>query len=255
MDDDAALALRLQLEFSLEASASDDALAAAIRASEAADACEAVEALRVAKLQAAQEMEGAAMAAEIERLAAGRENARAARNDPMPVVTSGADLHDAGSAKISASIFTAHLVVGVGSSDAADAALATMRASVRTQQWCSRVVGMPWAYRTVGTDGMCRCACDDDGEFGAGGKLAQLLDSCKATNVLIGVTRQGERLPHCSQFSLTKFGQHRWPHFVGCARALLGGRGQAKSHRDRCGRPSSARKGQGTASQGAGKRK
>ena len=95
-----------------------------------------------------------------------------------------------------------------------------MRSCVRQQPWSSRVAGMPWAYRVV-AGGTSRCACDDDGEFGAGEKLAQVLDSCKSANVLIGVTRQGERLPHCSHFSLTKFGQHRWPHFVGCARALL----------------------------------
>eukprot|EP00966_Prymnesium_polylepis_P289718 6692015-Prymnesium_polylepis.1 len=232
-EDDLAMALRLQMELTPEAS---DSMAEAIRtaeaaeaaaiseAADAADAAEVAEAAEAAEaaLRAVQDTEGAAMAAEIERELAVKRHQRV--QDCAPArhhVVSGPGLHDSGSAKISASIFTAHLVSEVCNGDSANTALGTMRAWVRQQPWAPRVVCMPWAYRAVGSDGNVLKRCDDDGEFGAGGKLALLLDSCKASNVLVGVTRQGGRLPHCSQFSLTKFGQHRWPHFVGSARALV----------------------------------
>lgn len=230
-DDDFALALKLQLELSSE----DDGMATAMRIAEAADAADA------AALREIQETDGAAMAAEMEREHAAE---RAVHHAPTRhSVTSGPELHDSGSVKISSSIFTAHVVSGVNDREAADTALGAMRWWVRQQPWASRVVCMPWAFRIVGADGtVVTTQCDDDGEFGAGGKLAHLLETSKAANVLVGVTRQGGRLPHCSQFSLTKFGKHRWPHFVGCARALLEEeRGNWKHKQDRAASSASAR--------------
>jgi hypothetical protein len=263
-EDDLAMALRLQMELNTEASESmveairTAEAAEAVTISEAAGAAEAAEVAEVAEaaeaaeaaaaFRAAQEAEGAAMAAEIDRDLAGISGQRVQDCAPKRHhVMSGPGLHDSGSAKISASIFTAHLVSEVCNGDSANTALGTMRAWVRQQPWASRVVCMPWACRVIGSDGNLLKRCDDDGEFGAGGKLALLLDSIRASNVMVGVTRQGERLPHCSQFSLAKFGQHRWPHFVGSARSLLAqGHGHmpvsaraAKSKKKSCGQQGS----------------
>jgi len=83
------------------------------------------------------------------------------------------------------STFQAHVAAVRSPADVA-AALAAVRAS---SPRIARATHNMLAYRFEGADGRARADNDDDGECGAGAKLAELLEHMRATNVLAVVSR------------------------------------------------------------------
>lgn len=82
------------------------------------------------------------------------------------------------------STFQAHLAKCTRPEDA----LRSLRVLLRDTK-VARATHNMWAYRIVGDDGVLYADNDDDGETMAGKRMAQLLETMGATNVMVVVTR------------------------------------------------------------------
>ena len=183
-----------------EAAAEAEAVAEALAAAEAAAA---VEAAALEAAQAAEEEEVLAAvlrAREIEMLQA--EGRGGGPGQDAGSIEHGSELHDSGST------FQAHLC-GIASADAALAALSAVHRDSRVRH----AACVPWAYRVVeGGSGVVKRGCDDGGEAGAASRLAELLETAGAANVLVAVSRRVDG---------PMLGGRRFNHFLNCARELL----------------------------------